>query len=562
MPTFARLAPSLVAMIELAFVLAAAAVIFLGRNQAPDSSGFHRLEVFFGRLAQRKAASVIVVTLSVLLLRAALIPVLGIPTPRWHDEFSYLLAADTFAHGRLTNPTHPMWKYFETFHVIQQPTYMSMYAPAQGLMLAAGQKLGHPWMGQWLITALLCGAICWMLQGWVPPGWALLGGMLAVLRLGLLSYWMNGYWSASIVGFAGALVLGALPRIKQSGRTRAALWMALGLAILANSRPYEGLILSLPVLAAMLVWLFGKRRPPVGNPWLRVVLPMAVALTVTAVATGYYYHRVTGSAYCMTYVVNRSQYAIAPYFLWQSPHPEPAYRHAEMRDLYEWEFDLYRQNITPAGFLRRSGEKISLWWAFYLGPLLTVPLLAFPWIWRDRRMRFPLITLAVFLLGLSLEVFTLPHYFSPATCLLYLVLIQGMRHMRSWRWREKPIGVGFVRAIPAICVAMVLLRVVAAATHTAIEPAWPRGNQAREQIERTLERSARPQLILVRYGKGHDFNEEWVYNGADIDLAKVVWAHDMGEGENAELLDHFSDREVWLLEPDEAAPRLSPYRAP
>ena len=138
------------------------------------------------------------------MLRLAILPFCPIPLPFVPDDFSFLLAADTFAHGHLTNPTPAMWTHFESIHISMNPTYMSMYFPAPGLVLAAGKVLfGHPWFGLLCVTALMCASICWMLQA-LPPGWALLGGILAILRLGLFSYWINTYnGGASIASHLG-----------------------------------------------------------------------------------------------------------------------------------------------------------------------------------------------------------------------------------------------------------------------------------------------------------------------------------------------------------------------
>jgi hypothetical protein len=230
-----------------------------------------------------------------------------------------------------------------------------------------------------------------------------------------------------------------------------------------------------------------------------------------------------------------------------------------MRDFYESEARYYLDNRTFAGFVSHAAVKFSWSWRFFLGPVLTIPLLAFPWIVTDRRMRFPLFASAVFLLGLAIETWYRPHYFAPAVGLLYLILLQCMRHLRFWMKKEKPVGISLLRAIPLIACAMLILRVTAVIAHAQIEPSYPRGNQTRATLLRSLENVPAKQLVFVRYGKAHIPDDEYVYNAADIDAAKVVWARDMDEQNNRELLLYYKDRKAWLFEPDESPPRLTQY---
>src|ERR1700722_3948608 len=147
------------------------------------------------RVARRKKLAILISGAVPLILRAALLPWFAIPEPRVQDEFTFLLGADTLLHGRLANPSHPFWMHFESMHILVRPVYASAFPIAPALFLAAGRLLfGNTWAGVWLSGGVMCAAACWMLQGFLPPRWALLGALLLALRIGVSSYWMNSYW--------------------------------------------------------------------------------------------------------------------------------------------------------------------------------------------------------------------------------------------------------------------------------------------------------------------------------------------------------------------------------
>jgi uncharacterized membrane protein (UPF0136 family) len=534
------------------------------------SDWFSRVERAFGRLARKKSLSVAVVGFAAFLLRLAILPLCPIPQPFVHDDFSFLLAADTFASGRLTNATPAMWTHFESFHITMKPTYMSMYFPAQGLVLAAGKVLtGHPWFGILVVTALMCSGICWMLQEWLPPSWALLGGILAVLRLGLFSYWIDTYSGAgSIAALGGALVLGALPRFMKRAAFRDALLMAIGVILLGTSRPYDGMLLCLPV-AAYLVWwiLFGNNRPTSAELLRHTAVPLALIVAAGA-WMGYYNYRVFGSPLTLPYTIDRAQYAVAPYLVWQSQRPEPAYRHKVMREFYNDELNEFKDIHRLSGFLPQTIAKAARAILFYAGIALLIPLIMLPRVLLDHRIRFLILCVLVLMAGQLVEVFLFPHYLAPFTAAFYAIGLQAMRHLRHWAPGDQPVGMTLARLTVILCIVLTGVRLGAEPLHLGlpVRPgAWAsewycldsRSGAARAQVETRLEQMPGRQLVIVRYAADHNSLDEWVYNAADIDRSKVIWAREMDNAENLELIDYYKDREVWLVEPDAKPARVS-----
>jgi len=523
--------------------------------------GFQAVENAFTKLAKRRVLAICLVFFGAIGLRAALLPVLGVPAPQVHDEMTYLVQGDMFAHGRLAFPPHPMAPYFETFYLNFWPTYSSIYPPAQAAALALGQLLGNPWIGVLLSSAAMLAAFLWMLQGWVPPQWALLGTILMTLRLGLFTYWINGYWGGTVAAAAAALVLGALPRIMRYPRKRDAVLMGIGMAVLANSRPLEGLIFCIPVAAALLIWSVKRYRSGLGLATRNVLLPLGSILSLTVAFTLYYNWRVTKNPFEIPHALYNKQYLSVLPFIWQKALPPKNFSNPQFHYLFdiwvpEWHINTWQEAMAS------TRGKIVDFWRFFIGPILSLAFLGLPWVLRDRRMRLLLIQFVLCAAGLFSVVWFFPHYAAPLLATFLVILIQAMRHLRQWKIMGRPVGVGWTRAIVLLYLCTIATFGVQAYENPSEAPyfdTWSSHNTERVGIIRQLNEMPGEHLVLVRYSKDHDIHVEWVYNAADIDRAKIVWAREIPGMDLTPLFAYYPNRKVWVVEPDVEPDTIYPY---
>jgi hypothetical protein len=501
------------------------------------------------RMAASRSAVIFGSALFVLTARVLLLKIWPIPRPSVVDEFSYLLMGDTFASGRLVNPPHPLWQHFESLFILQQPTYASVYPILQGLFLAAGERLaGNPWWGVWLSVGVMCAAVAWAMEEWLPRRWALLGAAWVSAQLALTTYSMNSYWGGAAGAAGGAVLAASLGRMRTRLSVANSLVYALGVAMLANSRPYEGSLLTCVTGA----WIAIRARRRLGRreSVKRIFVPLAVVLAPTVAFMSFYFFKVTGQAWKPPQQAYIEQYAAAPGFVWQKVPPLPSYWHSELREAHLLFLNEYRRLDTFSGALGFALYKLRLLGSFYMGPLVFVPLIVIRPLFRGR-FRLPLVSVVLTLCGILLTVPIQPHYGAPLTAFLAILTIQSLRFLWLARNWGCPLGAVLVPAAPLVCAAYIMLSAASAQA--------PENLRERQEVVNRLMAEGDRHLVIVRYGSGHALGEEWVYNAADIDGSPVVWARDMGSERNKELLRYYPGRRHWLLESDGNGTRLAPY---
>jgi len=519
------------------------------------------IEAALAKLSRKRLLCCVLVTVACVALRLAILPLDPKPEPTITDEFSYIFGAETLASGRLATPTHAMWRFFETYHINMQPAYVSKYPPGQAAFLALGIRIfGHPWYGVLMGVALMCGCICWMLQGWLAPKYALLGGLLAVLQFGAAHRWMDGYWGGAVAAIGGALVFGALPRIARSGTVSGACAAALGTAILANSRPVEGLAFVLLAFAALLWWTRGRRAT-----WFRAgtVSAFAAIVLLNIGWMAYYNFRTTGSPMTFAYSVNQQRYAASPLFWFLPPDPPRVreYRDASTRTFWE-SYDV--ENYTGVHH-NPLYELVRLYNALHelVGAgagltLLYLVVCAFPLV-NVPRPRLVLVIIGLFFCAAMLDKYVYSHYLAPGLGALFVAAMLGLRFLRCYRSGIRRPGLALAASLVVMtCVLFVFDNSIsifnrAHRSDSGTAVGFRRRVAARLQIEPGRH------LVLVRYAPGHNIHDEIIWNSPDIDAQKVVWAFDFGPNTDRPLLDYYRGRKVWRVEPDGANPILEPY---
>ncbi|HLW75571.1 MAG TPA: hypothetical protein VKS01_01280 [Bryobacteraceae bacterium] len=508
------------------------------------------------RWPRRPWIAALLIACGAIALRLALIPLLAVPTPLVSDEFSHLLLADTLVHGRVANPTHPFWPHFESLHIIQQPHYVSNYFPGHAAILAAARlAMGNPWAG---ILAECLGFLLilyWALRGWMPARWAMFGVLLAALRFAIASYWINAYHGGFLPALGGALVFGSFARLRHRATPGQSIVLGTGLAILASTRPFEGALFAIPILAAIL-WIHRREIRALAI----ALAPAALLCAITLIALGAYFERITGSPFVTAYQISQKTYGWPMGLAWTPP-PRVEFRHIELQRYYEYELGEHEKVDGPIHLVEFLAFRLQEYWRFFLGPVLTIPLLFLPRIWRRRRALF--LALSGAIAAIMLEGAASPHYLAPATAVILAILVEGCRHLRA----SRTLSIGW---LPAAMALVLILRIGAQAaglpyTQALNYQSWccrVEGNLDKSRLAARLAQIPGDHLVFVKTKIDPNNLLQWIYNDADIDAARIVWARDLGPERNARLAQYFATRRVWIVDPNLNPAACEPYSPP
>jgi hypothetical protein len=171
------------------------------------------------------------------------------------------------------------------------------------------------------------------------------------------------------------------------------------------------------------------------------------------------------------------------------------------------------------------------------------------------------IQLAISFVGLLLIVPYTDHYAAPLTAIVFAIIVQAFRHLRHWQYRGTPIGIGFTRLLVICALVLLPAHMVKKMLEIRHGIVWENPEMPeRAKIAAQLETTTGEHLVIVHYSPHHLVHQEWVYNAADIDHSKVVWARDIPGMDLKPLLNYFQNRTVWMVDADKIPAQLMLFK--
>jgi hypothetical protein len=271
---------------------------------------------------------------------------------------------------------------------------------------------------------------------------------------------------------------------------------------------------------------------------------LALCLLPVLAVSGLHNFRITGSALTLPYQLSRQQYGVPQSFLFQPPVPRPPLTLKALIDGYDSQL-FSRMNLAE-NWLRTNTSKFFRFIGFFIDYYFLAPCLMIPWV-RIKHKAWLLGFCASLLLGNSLYPFYFNQYAAPLTGAIMIFALSGCMKLYSTRWGR------FVVVFLLTCACF---RTVRNFMQDRYQPAYAYIGPSRSGIDRQLRSTSGQHLVFVRYGSEHVYHWEWIYNDADIDNARIVWAHPLGANEDAALVKYYSRRRVWTVEPDNESIRL------
>ncbi|HEV3303302.1 MAG TPA: hypothetical protein VG055_26855 [Planctomycetaceae bacterium] len=479
--------------------------------------------------------------------------------PAYHDEFSYLLQAKTFLHGRLSFPSSPrLPELFDQMHVVNEGRFASRYFPGVGAWIAPFLAIGHPYWAQWLAGALAAFFTFWAGRELAGNRVGLLAGLLTALSPGLALF-DNLLLSHPPTIAALGLFLFTFLRFMRTGRRLDAFWAGCGLSFAMLCRPMTAAGFALP-FGIWFLWQLLGRRPQSASSSLTMKLQGAACLAAPLVLglglLVFYNRAITGDGLLSPYQLYTDTYTPRHVYGFNNVVRGEARIGPRVMQIY----DRWAENLTPSLALQNEKERLASSARLTLGliPLAmagVVFLIAL--LWRIE-MRWRLVAASV----VSLHAVHVPYWFvgimgwhyvlETAPLLLLLFALTSRQLAAAWTASGRIV-------MPIWWAALLASAVVT--NWIPFDPFWPDSRvdsrvmevafarQRYEGFQRMLDQlvTQRPALVLID-GDPADRSIDYVVNDPRLDAPVLRGRFRRGQTDLAKVRAAFPDRTLYLFE--------------